>query len=56
MLSSLEAEYHSMVEGAVRAGGLQIIEKEVGATSLVNNIVVLPDSRALKQFYDKAEP
>ena len=51
-LSSAEAEYYSLVEGVLRARGLQNIGKEIGMDSVGEGVVVEVgiDSSAAKSF------
>jgi hypothetical protein len=49
-LSSAEAEYYSMVEGALRAKGLQTIGAEIGMIGLDKEITLWTDSSAAKSF------
>ena len=49
-LSSAEAEYYSMVEGVLRAKGLQTIGAEIGMPELDKEITLETDSSAAKSF------
>jgi hypothetical protein len=49
-LSSAEAEYYSMVEGVLRARGLQTIGLEIGMKGLDEKIMLETDSSAAKSF------
>ena len=54
-LSSAEAEYYSLVEGVLRARGLQNIGKEIGMDSVGEGVVleVGIDSSAAKSFVSR---
>ena len=49
-LSSAEAEYYAMVEGAARAKGLQTLAKEIGLLGMDGPITLNTDSSAAKSF------
>jgi hypothetical protein len=49
-LSSAEAEYYSMVDGATRAKGMQTMGLEVGLKCLAGPITLCEDSSAAKSF------
>ena len=49
-LSSAEAEYYSMVEGVLKAKGVQTFGKEIGIRHLDSPIVLHTDSSAAKSF------
>ncbi len=49
-LSSREAEYYAMVEGAVRALGVQGIGKELGVEACGRSLVLGTDSSAAKSL------
>ena len=49
-LSSAEAEYYSMVEGTLRAKGIQTMGREIGMSGLQEAIILETDSSAAKSF------
>ena len=49
-LSSAEAEFYAMVEGAIRGKGLISLAKELGFEEISNNLKICTDSSAAKSF------
>jgi len=52
-LSSAEAEFYAMIEGATRAKGLHSLANELGFTKLANVVKLGTDSSAAKSFVSR---
>ena len=52
-LSSAEAEFYAMIEGATRAKGLTSLAKELGFANLIEVIKMNTDSSAAKSFVNR---